>query len=222
MKRCPRCKQEKPIDDFGNNRRTPDGKNYYCRECVRKRSFERQSYHATWREMNRDHVNQKSQEWAAANKEKRREISKRSYQKHREAALEKKRKYYSENKEKYAEWDRDARKKNPHVHLAAKSRYMARKHGCEVIPYDRKAVYERDKGQCRYCGKATKAVDHVMPLSRGGADSFENVVLCCHSCNVSKSNRTLDEWRKNGPRQATQDHSEDNGRKGIRGNRRKV
>jgi hypothetical protein len=37
-------------------------------------------------------------------------------------------------------------------------------------------------------------IEHVVPLSRGGAHDWDNVVLCCWQCNVRKNNRTPDEW----------------------------
>ena len=53
----------------------------------------------------------------------------------------------------------------------------------------------RDNFRCQYCG--TKAhnltLDHVIPKSRGGSDSWENLVAACVKCNNKKSNRTPDE-----------------------------
>lgn len=59
---------------------------------------------------------------------------------------------------------------------------------------------------CRYCGQKLKpktaTLDHVLPLSRGGSDDPENLVLACHPCNQCKGNRTPLEWASdilNGP-----------------------
>jgi 5-methylcytosine-specific restriction endonuclease McrA len=61
----------------------------------------------------------------------------------------------------------------------------------------RQAVLIRDGFQCQYCGArismSTGTRDHVQPLSRGGADSLENVVACCKPCNSRKDDRTPDE-----------------------------
>lgn len=49
---------------------------------------------------------------------------------------------------------------------------------------------------CFYCGAlGTIEIDHVIPISRGGANSIGNLVPACPSCNRSKSNRTIMEWR---------------------------
>ncbi|MBZ0135650.1 MAG: HNH endonuclease [Planctomycetes bacterium] len=61
------------------------------------------------------------------------------------------------------------------------------------VPYSRRGVFERDNGQCQYCGifvhKRAMTIDHVLPVSRGGATSWPNCVLACQRCNHIKSNR---------------------------------
>ena len=53
----------------------------------------------------------------------------------------------------------------------------------------RRAVFARDGWVCQYCGRAAENVDHVIPKSRGGAHSWENVVAACRRCNSRKENR---------------------------------
>jgi hypothetical protein len=56
----------------------------------------------------------------------------------------------------------------------------------------RKKVYHRDAGQCVICG-ATKGLqyDHIIPVSRGGGNTAENIQLLCQNCNKLKSNRIM-------------------------------
>lgn len=49
-------------------------------------------------------------------------------------------------------------------------------------------------GPCVYCGDRASTVDHVRPLSRGGAEHPANLVPACQSCNSSKGSRLLTEW----------------------------
>jgi 5-methylcytosine-specific restriction endonuclease McrA len=62
-------------------------------------------------------------------------------------------------------------------------------------PVDRQTyVAIAASGPCVYCGAAAAAVDHVRPLSRGGAEHVSNLVPACQRCNSSKNNRLLTEW----------------------------
>ena len=54
----------------------------------------------------------------------------------------------------------------------------------------RKAVFLRDGHRCQYCGRAAENVDHVMPRSRGGKHTWDNVVAACRRCNGRKENRS--------------------------------
>jgi len=54
----------------------------------------------------------------------------------------------------------------------------------------RRAVFVRDDHTCQYCGERAENVDHVVPRSRGGASTWENLVACCHPCNRGKGNQS--------------------------------
>ncbi|MDP9987677.1 5-methylcytosine-specific restriction endonuclease McrA [Arthrobacter oryzae] len=54
----------------------------------------------------------------------------------------------------------------------------------------RRGVLRRDGHKCAYCGKAAHTIDHVHPKSRGGADSWENLVAACLRCNNVKGDHT--------------------------------
>ena len=62
------------------------------------------------------------------------------------------------------------------------------------VRFSRRNIFERDKNTCQYClkklSKPELTIDHVTPQSKGGTDSWENLVLACVKCNVKKSNRT--------------------------------
>jgi 5-methylcytosine-specific restriction endonuclease McrA len=67
------------------------------------------------------------------------------------------------------------------------------------VRLSRRSIFERDTHQCQYCGrrlaKQDLTIDHVMPRSRGGRDTWENLVLACVQCNLRKANRTPEEAR---------------------------
>lgn len=55
----------------------------------------------------------------------------------------------------------------------------------------RRNVFLRDGHTCMYCGDGGElTIDHVVPRSRGGGSSWENLVTCCRPCNLTKGRRT--------------------------------
>src|SRR6202020_2492570 len=58
----------------------------------------------------------------------------------------------------------------------------------------RKNILPRDRNTCQYCATVLPAseltLDHVVPRSRGGSSTWENLVACCHACNRRKGNQT--------------------------------
>ena len=59
-----------------------------------------------------------------------------------------------------------------------------------TVPVSRRGVLRRDGQRCAYCGRGAGTVDHVLPRSRGGRDSWDNLVACCVRCNNVKGDRT--------------------------------
>jgi len=54
---------------------------------------------------------------------------------------------------------------------------------------NRRAVFARDRDSCQYCGDRAETMDHVVPRSRGGKHTWENVVAACRRCNAKKRDR---------------------------------
>ncbi|MBK8067956.1 MAG: HNH endonuclease [Rhodanobacteraceae bacterium] len=82
-----------------------------------------------------------------------------------------------------------------HLHPIVASRSRAKAQGCDPAPgLTNQALFARDRHLCLYCGqqfmRAELTRDHVLPLSRGGRDVWENVVSACLACNVRKGSRT--------------------------------
>jgi len=80
-------------------------------------------------------------------------------------------------------------------------------------------VFLRDRFACQYCGDEFPAqdltFDHVIPRSRGGRTTWENVVTACSCCNLKKGSRLPREcgmWPRNPPRQPTSWELQENGR----------
>ena len=80
-------------------------------------------------------------------------------------------------------------------------------------------VFLRDRFECQYCGDPFPTqdltFDHVIPRSKGGRTTWENVVTACSCCNLRKGSRLPREcsmWPMNPPRQPTSWELQENGR----------
>jgi 5-methylcytosine-specific restriction endonuclease McrA len=70
------------------------------------------------------------------------------------------------------------------------------------LPYEKLAqnkpsrsmIYKRDGHKCQYCGSTRElTIDHIIPRSRGGEDTWENLVVACMPCNMRKGNKLLED-----------------------------
>ena len=57
------------------------------------------------------------------------------------------------------------------------------------VAVNRRTVFARDGSRCQYCGAAAENLDHVIPRSKGGPHTWENVVAACRRCNTRKEDR---------------------------------
>jgi 5-methylcytosine-specific restriction endonuclease McrA len=61
------------------------------------------------------------------------------------------------------------------------------------VKFSRRNIYHRDRNTCQYCGRTFRTqeltLDHVLPRSRGGRSTWENVVVACCDCNRRKDDR---------------------------------
>ncbi len=61
------------------------------------------------------------------------------------------------------------------------------------VALNRRAVFARDNYRCQYCHATAENIDHVVPRSRGGTHTWDNVVAACKPCNARKEDRMLHE-----------------------------
>jgi 5-methylcytosine-specific restriction endonuclease McrA len=64
----------------------------------------------------------------------------------------------------------------------------------QTVKFNRRNIFARDNNQCQYCGRkfptSELSLDHVVPRSKGGQSTWENIVCACVNCNVRKGGRT--------------------------------
>jgi HNH endonuclease len=62
------------------------------------------------------------------------------------------------------------------------------------VALNRRNIYHRDGNMCQYCGKkfptSELSLDHIVPRSRGGRDTWQNLVCACTNCNARKADKT--------------------------------
>jgi 5-methylcytosine-specific restriction endonuclease McrA len=69
-------------------------------------------------------------------------------------------------------------------------------HKMKNLRVNRSRLYKRDNNECAYCGsKKELTIDHIIPKSRGGKNTWNNLITCCLPCNLRKGDKTPEEAR---------------------------
>jgi len=114
----------------------------------------------------------------------------------KEKELARKKKWRDENKDLRKSYQKQYQKDNMFRWNddVARRKSLRLKNGTfEITDKDMRGLYS---SACTYCGSAEKiSIDHVIPLSRGGAHGIGNLVPACLKCNLSKNAKTIMEWR---------------------------
>jgi len=85
----------------------------------------------------------------------------------------------------------------PLPRIVEMKRYIQVPHNFEELTEASEAtalrILRRDKSRCGYCGEYATTIDHVIPRSRGGLNTWGNLIAACAPCNGRKANRTPEE-----------------------------
>ena len=170
-----------------------------------------------YRRTHKEELRERLYRWRAENPEKSREIARKSRLKHKEERNKKSRKYRVDNLDKLQEYDRERylkngrekRRKYYYKHreeciMAVTNRINLKKTVGDGLTVEQwRDVCERFDNRCAYCGVHEDVLkiihhqgltmDHVIPLSKGGEHSIENIVPACLSCNAGKGAKS---WLK--------------------------
>jgi 5-methylcytosine-specific restriction endonuclease McrA len=172
VKRCSKCQISRSLSEFSKSKGSADGYQYYCKAC-------KKSYARKYEDENKSALTAKRAEWKNRNREKVLACQAVYRETHREQL----------SAARSAYW-----KTNPDRKNAAKQRRRASKVGAPHEPYERSEIFSRWNGSCAYCDAPAQHLDHVHPISKGGADAPHNLVPACAPCNLSKGAKTLAEW----------------------------
>lgn len=175
-KTCSNCKQTKPLSAFNRN-------SNYCRPCSNAKSklwyqnnksrakqthddfiADNPTYNAVYYEENKEQFIKWQREWYVTNKDRLKPIR-----------LD----YYNTHKQQYLEAVHRRRALIENAGTFTMAEFIAL---CEACNYICPACHE----------KAVLTVDHVVPLSKGGSNTIDNIQPLCGKCNRSKRRKTID------------------------------
>jgi len=197
-KKCRKCREVKPLDEFYKHSDCLDGHVCTCKECYRSAS-------KIDRNVRREHFRAKNKE---------------NYEKHKSARQEYSKKYMHDHKQEKSEYCKIWREQN-HVELLAKKKayyysHLEQRTENRHKHLEREAirvkVYNHNKksnggkftaeewqmlceyygNKCLCCGLEETTVDHIVPVKFGGGSSIDNLQPLCKSCNSSKQTKTID------------------------------
>lgn len=108
--------------------------------------------------------------------------------------LERQRERYAADPERYLAANREWAKANPEkVSLVHRVKRQRKRAAGNLTAADWRAVLKRYGTLCLCCGSSEPpTIDHVIPLSRGGSNTVDNVQPLCNTCNMRKGTKTID------------------------------
>jgi len=198
-KLCTRCGESKPVSEFYKRER--GYLRSHCKACTSIRSHQYFVDHI-------EEFDKRSRQWVAENKDAARSIYKKYYDTHKDISRAKARERYKANPFKCSKWHREHEKEHKELirqwdatHREEKRehyrKYRARKMdapGNGVTKEEWESILLEYENQCIGPGphRGELAMDHVVPLSKGGADDISNVQPLCRTCNSRKGTKMID------------------------------
>lgn len=209
-KRCSACHKLKPTTNtyFGKSANRPDGMNVYCKHCVHEKASVK--FVPRWKQPYKYgtvpthkicticNITKPFEEFCKSKNS----IGGRSRM-CKMCDVKRRTEWRKNNPEEAKHRDQEARKRNPQKARRTTQIRRARKRNADgtYSQFDIERKYKAQKAKCYYCGISIKDgyhIDHVVPLSRGGSNWPDNLVLACPSCNNRKHNKLPHEWTEGG------------------------
>jgi len=167
-------------------------KKYYTRNKEKIRKYQKE-YMKKYYIENKEKIRERTKEYYVENKEKLVDRSKEYHVRNREKILEKRKDYYSRNKERLREKAKKWKLDNP---KKIKEQKMRRRVNGRMKPGTLKKVLDENVFNygaitCEKCFKlcfnsSEYHIDHIIPVSKGGTNDFNNLQVLCVTCNQEK------------------------------------
>lgn len=176
---CKVCNLGKPLTEYHIDAGGTDGYRAQCKPC-------RNSYMSGYYDANRDSRMAYEQHRRTNQSDHMRALDMARYERHRDKRIE----LATEHSHL-----RRARIKKAGAERGVTVPALRKIHGDHCCYCGVEMTFIRDKRGTIASNRAT--LEHILPISRGGAHTWDNAALACHRCNTSKNARTVDEWSPN-------------------------
>jgi len=193
-KRCPQCGESYPLTSkfFYRDKTHDNGFQSMCKAC--KKNKHKSRYAA-----NPAYMREKAKQWVKEHRRQHNANNQKWIKDHPEYRRKKDRDWRQRNIELARQQDRDWQKNNRDKDAVKSRRRRALKANApgSHTATDIDCLYINQRGLCAYCSTPLHGnyhVDHVIPLSRGGSNNPDNLVLACATCNTSKGDKLISEW----------------------------
>lgn len=225
MKHCSKCFEVLPMNKnfFDKTKDNKSGLRAVCKGCRKDQRVENKKYmkdyRKKYRSKNKDILRRKSAEYYARNKERIQSYKKiyqlenkesiklkksHYYKRNKDYINEKNKEYYRKNKNKIYVSNNKWRKENPDkyklITMNATQRRLSKKRSL-ISTFTLKQwqhCLTHFNHSCAYCGGVENLEqEHVIPVSKGGHYTVDNIIPACRSCNASKNNKEFEEWYTN-------------------------
>lgn len=194
-KRCSRCKLDLELDCFTKHRGQPHDRSAYCKPCYRIRQKEWRETEAgvALTERTAEAHRLQAKQWGIDNSERKKQLNQEHYANNAQTYIDKAAKWVDDNRERYRQ-----------IHRQSEGKRRAMKVETSAGDVDYAVIAERDNWNCYLCQQHIEADlqwpnagspswDHVLPLSKGGTHTTENIKLTHLSCNLRKGASVLEE-----------------------------
>lgn len=174
-KTCAKCHLTLPLSDYGKNCSRSDGLQYYCRKCKRL----------------------DSKEWKLLHKEQVRSSSSNYYKNNRDEILKRNRRNYEKTKSERSKVIKRWKQLNPDKVQAGYENRRKNLVG-KITGEEWREIKNKYGNVCLRCGTSKRlSIDHVIPISKGGTNTVDNIQPLCGKCNSTKGTKIIDYRRVN-------------------------